>query len=76
MVSTIGRGSALVPELNDEEKCIGKTKLFLLAGGPICFLFSGVVYKGPWAKIEEIRKSSKFSLHRFLMPLKSVDFLI
>ena len=43
MVSTIGRGSALVPELNYEEKCIGKTKAFSFwRGAQYASFFSGV----------------------------------
>lgn len=75
MVSTIGRGSALVPELNYEEKCIGKTKLFPFGGGPNMLpFFRCGKNNGPWAKIEEIRKSSKFSLASLFDAIKILGF--
>lgn len=48
---------------------------FLLAGGLICFpFFRCGKNNGPWAKIEEIRKSSKFSLASLFDAIKILGF--
>lgn len=51
-----------------------KQSFFLLAGGPICFIFFRCGLQGTVAKIEEIRKSSKFSLASLFDAIKILRF--